>query len=273
MKIKLTTINHTNQPQIQQYIELLKEKKRIASGSGDAETANNCWRELETLELNILFIKAFHNIKLKNYRQAWEELEQCEIKDVFIRENSSAEYMVTSRLDFINEKVSKWQSLYPYCIFCSPGFKIGYYACSICGHKIRPRSRCEHKKGKVYNGKLCLHEAHDLEILEISIVTKPVQKYSVMHDDSTLDFTLLDHLSSFLAHAFEDWDLNWTKMKFPIERFDSISKEDKCPCKSNKTFEACCMGKLEVEIPHIDFLLSKPLPIDAKTIIFPYDKG
>ncbi|WP_336938568.1 hypothetical protein [Acinetobacter modestus] len=273
MKINLTTIDHIKNPKIQYHIELLKEKKRSASNNDDAETANNCWRELEALKLNILFIKAFHNIKLKNYRQAWNELEQCEIKDTFIRENSPPEYMVSSRLDFIKDKVSKWQSLYPYCMFCSPGFKVGYYSCSICGHKIRPRSRCEHKKGKVYSGKLCLHKAHDLEILEISIVTKPVQKYSVMHDDSTLDFTILDQLASFLAHAFEDWDLKWTKMKFPIERFDSIYKEDECPCKSNKTYEACCLGKREIEIPHIDFLLSKPLPIDTRTFTFPYDKG
>lgn len=270
MKIKLITMEDIEKLQINRVLESLESEKRHAVSIGDEVKANNCWRELEALELNILFIQAFHNLKAKNYRQAWNELEQCEIKYGFISNNSTQEYLDASRLNFIKGRVIKWQSIYPYCVFCSPGFKVSYYSCSICSHKVRPRSRCEHIKGKVYNGELCVHEAHDMEFLEISIVNKPVQKYSVMHDDSTLDFTLIERLVSYLDHAFEDWDLNWTKMKFPIERFSSVLKDDKCPCKSEETFGACCMGKKYVEIPHIDFFFSKPLPSDAETITFPY---
>jgi hypothetical protein len=273
MKIELITLGDTKKPEMNQIIELLKAGKEKAVQNGDEVKANNCWRELQAFELKVLFIQAFHNIKSKNYRDAWNELEQCEIIYSFISNNSSEEYLCDSRLAFIIDKITKWQSLYPYCLFCSPGFKVGYYSCSICDHKVRPRSRCAHKKGKVYNGELCLHVAHDLEMLEISMVTKPVQKYSVMHDDSTLDFTLLDRLSSFLDHAFEDWDLNWTTMKFPVERFKSVKNEDKCPCKSEKKFEVCCMEKEEVEIPHLDFIFSKPLPTDSESITFPYENG
>lgn len=273
MKIELLTLGDTKKPEVNKIIELLNAEKEKAAQNGDAIKANNCWRELQVLELNILFIRAFHNVKTKNYRGAWNELEQCELIYSFIRDNSSEEYLCNPRLAFIADKISKWQSLYPYCLFCSPGFKVGYYTCSICDHKIRPRSRCAHKKGKVYNGQLCLHVAHDLEMLEISMVTKPVQKYSVMHDDSTLDFTLLVRLSSFLDHAFEGWDLNWTTMKFLVERFKSVKNEDKCPCKSGNQFEVCCMGKEEVAIPHVDFIFSKPLPTDTEAITFPYDNG
>lgn len=273
MKINLINLDDTKKTKINQIIDDLKAEKEKAAKNGDEVKANNCWRELETLELNILFIQAFHNIKSQKYREAWNELEQCEIKHSFIRNNSSEEYLCNSRLKFIKNKIAKWQSLYPYCLFCSPGFKVGYYSCSICEHKVRPRSRCEHKKGNIYNGELCVHVAHDIEGFEISIVTKPVQKYSVMHDDSTLDFTLLERLSTFLVNAFEDWDLNWTTMKFPIERFNSVYKGDKCPCKSENDFEVCCMGKKEIEIPHVDFIFSKPLPSDAEAITFPYDNG
>lgn len=270
MKIELITVEDTKRPQVNQVLEALKSEKRAATSNGEDEKANNYWRELEALKLNILFIQAFHNLKSKNYRQAWNEMEQCEIKYGFISNNSTPKYLDTSRLNFIKNKIVKFQSLYPYCVFCSLGFKVGYYSCSICGHKVRPRSRCEHKKGKVYNGELCIHVVHDMEMIELSIVTKPVQKYSVMHDDSTLDFTLIERLVSYLDHAFEDWDLNWTKMKFPIERFSSVSKDDKCPCKSEEKFGACCMGKKDVEIPHVDFIFSKPILNDAETITFPY---
>jgi hypothetical protein len=270
MKIELTTLEDTEKLNITRIIDALKKEKQKAIECCDETKANNCWRELESFELNLLYIRAFHNIKSHEYRKAWNQLEECEIKYNFLSENSSEEYLSNTRLTFIKNKIAKWQSLYPYCLFCSPGFKVGYYSCSICDHKVRPRSRCLHKKGKVYNGELCLHVAHDLEILEVSIVTKPVQKYSVMHDDSTLDFTLLERLSIFLDNAFEEWDLNWTTMKFPVQRFKSIKKSDKCPCKSENEFEVCCMGKKEIEIPHVDFIFSKPLQNDAEAITFPY---
>ncbi|MGI2049883.1 hypothetical protein [Shewanella oncorhynchi] len=270
MEIKLVTVDDTKSEQIKRAIELLKSEKQAAASNGNEDKANQCWRELEALELNILFIQAFNNLKSKCYRQAWIEFEQCEVKYLFISNNSTQEFLNASRLNFIQDKIVKFQSLYPYCLFCSPEYKVGYYSCSICGHIVRPRSRCEHKKGMVYNGELCLHEVREMEMLGISLVTKPVQKYSVMHDDSTLDFTLIESLVSNLDDAFEDWNLNRKKMKFPIERFSSVSNDHICPCKSGETFGACCIGKKEVEIPHIDFFFSKPLPSDAETITFPY---
>lgn len=270
MKIELSTLKDVENPKINLIIDAIKKEKLKAVESGNEVKANDCWRELESIELDMLYIKAFHNIKIEEYREAWNQLEQCEIKYVFLKNNSSEEYLNNSRSEFIKDRVVKLQSLYPYCVFASPGFKVGYHTCSICDHKVRPRSRCEHKKGKIYNGELCLHVVHDLEWLEISIVTKPVQKYSVIHDDSTLDFTLLKGLSKYLDNAFEYWDLDWTTMKFPIERFTSVAKGDKCPCKSEKAFELCCMEKEEIEMPHVDFIFSKPLPNESEAITFPY---
>jgi hypothetical protein len=270
MKIELTTLNDTKNIQINQVISALKTDKEKAVQVGNEKKANDCWLELEILKLNILFIQAFHNIKSQNYREAWEELEKCEIKYGFISNNATEDLLNSSKLEFIKDKVPKLQSLYPYCMFISPGFKVGYYTCSICDHKVRPRSRCEHKKGKVYNGEVCLHVVHDIEMLEISIVTKPVQKYSVMHDDSTLDFTLLNSLFKYLNNAFEYWDLDRTTRKFPIDRFGSVAESENCPCQSEKTFQDCCIEKEEIEIPHIDFMFSKSLPKESKIITFPY---
>ena len=270
MKVSLVTLEDTQKPAISELFDKLSEKKEIAVSQGDEELANNCWREEEALKLNILYIEAFAKLKDHEYREAWQDLERCEINANFISENSRDSFLRKSRVSFIKEKVAGWQSIYPYCVFASPGFTVGYYTCSICDRKIRPRSRCSHKKGRIYNGELCLHVAHDLEFLELSIVTKPVQKYSVLHDDDTLDFSIIDHLLELLDHAFEDWRLNWTRKAFPIDRFSKVQPDAECPCKSGKTFEQCCLGKTEVEIPHVDFVLSKELPESKEEVRFPY---
>jgi len=183
---------------------------------------------------------------------------------------SNIQFLRKSRTTFIKDKVFKWQSLFPYCVFASPGFTVGYYSCSICGHKIRPRSRCEHKKGRVYNGELCVHMAHDLEFGEISMVKNPVQKYSVVHNDETLDFSLIEYISELLDNAFEEWNINWAKKSFPIERFSNVPPDSKCPCKSGIDFDSCCINKAEITIPHVDFILSKEIPKDKEEIEFPY---
>lgn len=270
MKINLVTLDDARKPLVNELLEKLLEAKKEAVVKGNEELANNCWREAEALKLNVLYIEAFAKLKGNKYRDAWNDLERCEIDSSCIEENSSEEYFASSRARFIKDKVEKMQSLYPYCVFASPGFTVGYYTCSICAHKIRPRSRCGHIKGKIYNGELCVHEAHDLEFREISLVTNPVQKYSVVHNDETLDFSLIDYLCDLLDNAFEEWDINWTKRSFPIDRFSNVEPSANCPCKSNKPFKECCINKDEVIIPHVDFVFSKNIPENKAEIRFPY---
>ncbi len=270
MKFKLTTVNDAHQPVIAKILKDLQQKKEKAVEIGNETLANDCWREAEALKLNIQYIKFFEKIKARKYRDAWQILERCEIKASFIEKNSSTEFFIKSRGVFIREKVCKWQSLFPYCMFFSPCFTVEYYTCSICGHKIRPRSRCSHVKGRIYNGDLCVHMAHGMSIKEVSLVSKPVQKYSVIHNDETLDFSLVDYLADLLENPFEDWDIVWTRMSFPIEMFSQLNPSAECPCKSGKNFEACCIKKQEVSIPHVDFVLSKKIPEGKAEIYFPY---
>jgi hypothetical protein len=270
MKINLTTIDDARQPLIKELLDKLHVVKKEAVEKGDEDLANNCWREIQAIELNVRYIEAFANLKAHKYRDAWNDLEHCEISRRFIEKNSSGEFFANSRARFIKDKVSQWQSLYPYCVFVSPGFVVSYYTCSICGHKIRPRSRCDHIKGKIYNGELCVHVANDMQVRELSIVRNPVQKYSVIHNDETLDFSLINYVSDLLDNAFEDWEVNWTRRSFPIEKFSNVDPRAQCPCQSGKPFEDCCINKNEVEIPHVDFIFSKNIPEEKTGIRFPY---
>lgn len=266
MNLSLETVSDTQATELKQLLVVLKKTKEEAAAKGHEETANRYWRELEALELNALYINAFDKIKRKKYRDAWVELEQCEIKCKFIQTNSDPQFLERARIGFISEKVEKLQSLYPYCLFASPEFIVGHHACSICGHRITPRSRCEHKKGKIYNGELCVHIVHDLEFRGISLVANPVQKYSVLHNDETLNFSLLDHLFEVLEDPFEEWDARWTTKAFSIEQFSNVDPDSHCPCGSKKSFESCCIEKDEVILPHVDFVFSREIPITKQAI-------
>ncbi|WP_394221330.1 SEC-C metal-binding domain-containing protein [Alteromonas gracilis] len=270
MMIELTNIEDTRKPVIGQILEELERKKKEAASSGNEKLANDCWRESEAIKANVLFIKAFDKIKSKKYRGAWNDLERCEAYAASIERNSDSDFYTKSRCHFIAKQTAKWQALFPYCLFASPGFTVGHYTCSICDHKVRPRSRCSHIKGKIYNGELCLHVAHDIEFLEISIVTKPVQKYSVVHNDETLDFSLINYLSDFLDNAFENWEAHWTRKSFPIKRFSKVARNSGCPCKSGRKFKECCFNEKEISIPHVDFQFFKELSDVKAKARFPY---
>ena len=115
-----------------------------------------------------------------------------------------------------------------------------------------------------------MHVAHDMEMLEVSIVTKPVQKYSVLHNDETLDFSLINYLADFLDNAYENWEAHWTRKNFPIEKFSQCDPNSDCPCKSGKTLEECCINEKEISIPHVDFKFFKEISDEKSKVRFPY---
>lgn len=269
-KIKLETLEDWSSVQVKDLLEKVEKSKKMHASNKDEEKANECWRIHQSLLLNGCFIEAFYKIKNRQYRDAWCDLEQCEIQAKFLIENSDEEFQEFSRTLKIAKMVTQWQELFPYTLFNSIGMTVGYYTCSICDHKIRPRSRCSHKKGKIYNGELCLHIGHDLEMHEISIVTKPVHKASVLHIDENLDFSLIDYLSNALAEPFDDWKAEHKTKAFPIERFTALDRNSHCPCKSGAAFIDCCANKTEVCIPHVDFALEKTPVNGLEEVRFPY---
>jgi hypothetical protein len=265
-----SSVNINNQTEVKSILAALADAKKIAAEKGDESQANQLWRDIQALKVVSAYVTAINNIKQQKYRNAWCELEQCEITCKFLRENSNEEFYKNSGADFVERYVRKWQSLYPYCMFISPGMVVGYYTCSICNHKIRPRSRCQHIKGHIYNGELCTHQANDLEFQEVSIVTKPVQKFSVLHDDETLDFSVLEYLCSHINSPFDEWEAHWSTKKFPRDRFHSVSEDHKCPCQGENSFGQCCSDKVEIEIPHVDFELKNGLKKNVEAERFPY---
>ena len=93
MKINLFISQDFQQPKVEELLKKLNQCKAEAAAKGDEEVANNCWGEIEALNLNSLYVGAFDKIKNKKYRDAWCDFEQCEIKAKCLTENSSEDFL------------------------------------------------------------------------------------------------------------------------------------------------------------------------------------
>jgi hypothetical protein len=78
---------------------------------------------------------------------------------------------------YLNRYRSKLDSfeklLFPRMMFASAGGIIKKTRCSICGLEYED---CEHLKGKMYFGELCVREIHEIDLEEVSMVENPASK-------------------------------------------------------------------------------------------------
>lgn len=63
--------------------------------------------------------------------------------------------------------------LFPRMMFASTGGIIKKTRCNICGLEYE---NCEHLKGKMYKGELCVREIHEIDLEEVSLVENPADK-------------------------------------------------------------------------------------------------
>src|SRR5690606_22634214 len=128
------------------------------------------------------YLEAFQKMRNQHFYDAWGQIEQVELAIRALQRNYKDFYTDNDefRLVYLEKHIKQLQDIYPYKIFFSPGFHILEQECSICGEKISIKNHCGHMTGKVYDGKLCHRKMIKTPILEVSVVTNPVQKYSVV---------------------------------------------------------------------------------------------
>ena len=112
------------------------------------------------------------NLKEGNMDAAWNHLIYAQNKTSIVacnhplnNENNLKGYL--ARLDAY-EKV-----IFLFFLFLSTGGILRETKCSICKDDYE---ECDHMKGKMYNGELCVREIHKIELEEISIVDTPGNK-------------------------------------------------------------------------------------------------
>lgn len=242
----------------------LSDLKKDAVFKDDQDQAKYLWCLETTLKIIDIYLESFILLKSKEFYKAWCKLEEIEIKFNNLRKHFSSR-LKDFHIDFIIRIVEQYQSLYPYKIFASTEFLEIEKKCNICDQIIDIRNNCGHRVGEIYNGEWCIRIVTDIEILGISAVTKPVHKYSVLFltDPETgnqvdqYDYDLVNWVVERLENPFDNWKINWTKIRHPHTYFKHINDNDDCLCESGKTYLECCKNEDGVLRPHCEIYFSK----------------
>ncbi len=257
----------------------LAAAKEASVLADDQSTAKRIWCLESAFFIQDGFISAFRSLKSHDYYDAWCTLERIEIRAGFLHPHLPDPRPF--RLDFIAEKTSAIQKLFPYKLFFSPELIELEKRCTICDDVVSIRKTCGHRVGQIYDGRLASRRVTDVKLLGIAAVERPVQKYSVafLSDPETgerrdqYDYSLVRFLSNGLASPFHGWRATETRARHPHRFFSHIGKHDACPCESGQKYKFCCFkNKQGVLRPHWEFEWEVEPPSSALGVrFFGYD--
>ncbi|RKF03871.1 hypothetical protein C8N26_1500 [Tenacibaculum lutimaris] len=147
------------------------------------------------LSANALRLEISMIVCLKNNEMnfAWGHLVEAQTLVSVVARNhpfSDGEY-----LNGFSSKLNLFEKLFfPRMMFASTGAIIKKTRCNICGLEYE---ECNHMKGRMYSGELCVREIHEAELEEVSMVENPANKLcrqlQVEFDGKMVDtFTLVE---------------------------------------------------------------------------------
>lgn len=251
--------------------------KASAVARDDEQEANRLWCAQTIAKIQRRFISAFAKVKSGAYYDAWCEFEGCEIAIGNLSAHFNTDESDSHRLQYIRRMVERWQSLYPYKLFASPEFLKKRITCSVCGCRVTPRTSCGHKKGNLYNGEMCHHIIEEVDLISISLVEQPVQRYSVLflgNEDGTqrdhYDYGNVKFIADRVTSPFHEWMCERTTRVVSAAEVMHLSAGHPCPCLSGKRFEECCRSKQEFEVPHLhaSFFVPPPRELPSLQLLF-----
>lgn len=111
------------------------------------------------------------SLKENLMEQAWAALVQAQTKISI----SAANHPINKEdfVPYIDRLEAYERLLFPKMMFASVGGIIKQTKCSICGNSYED---CDHMKGKMYGGELCVREIHEMQLEEVSLVENPANK-------------------------------------------------------------------------------------------------
>lgn len=112
------------------------------------------------------------NIKEDKMSEAWGNLVNAQVTYGTVVRNYPFEFEAANGYTDRLEGYEKL--LFPKMFFSSVGGIIKQSNCSICKE---PYSKCNHIKGRLYNGELCVREITEMELEEVSLVDIPASKH------------------------------------------------------------------------------------------------
>lgn len=239
----------------------------------DESDANRAWFASTVINAYRSFCDAFGHMRSGKFYDAWCLLERIEIALDNLERNSQLAGS-DFKLEYLKQRVEAYQALFPYKLFFSPEMIIRRHECSICHADVTPWSDCTHEPGRVYMGQCCYRIAHDVEFLSISLVTNPVQKYSVIrsvadekgNEYDPHNYSPVAFVVSRLTSPFDGWSAQWTQAYHPHALFPGVTDGDPCPCGSGLTYSNCCRKRPGVIRPHLHVEFDNPPPDDLPNI-------
>lgn len=233
-----------------EYWDELSSIKKRAVYEFDELIAKVVWCFEKIGKIQDKYVESFVHFTKEEFYEGWCLLERCEILIGFL-DNHFNEKNNEFGIEHIRIHAKKFQSLFPYKTFLSPGF-ILKHRCSVCKKMITPRNYCGHGIGEIYNGKMCHKIAETIEILEISIVDNPVQKYSVafLEGKDEYNYEAIKYIVNKVTSPWDTWDFEKSKRLIP--KYKNVGRNELCPCGSIMKYKKCCLRKKR-EIDHIEF--------------------
>lgn len=249
-----------------QYWDILKSVKGKAVAVGDQAMAKAAWCFEAIGRIQDHFIEAFSLMKNDQFYRAWCNLERCEIEIGFLDphfQDSGNQFGI----EHIRNHVPKFQALFPYKLFLSPAFIVRESRCSICKQPFRLRKGCEHKVGEIYNGEMCFREITKANLLEVSLVENPVQKYSVpFGPDIKYNYGAVKYVIQGLRSPWQKWDYRRYEVPLEKEPFPGTERNEPCPCGSKQKYKECCLKKVKFRV-HFEVYFEEPPPDDLPSFI------
>lgn len=115
------------------------------------------------------------NIKEDKMKEAWGNLVNAQVIYGTVVRNYPFELETTN--GYVERLEGYEKLLFPKMFFSSVGGIIKKSNCSICKENY---GKCNHIKGRLYNGELCVREISEMELEEVSLVEVPANKHCIM---------------------------------------------------------------------------------------------
>jgi hypothetical protein len=230
--------------------ETAKARKTLAT---DPDEKNRLWFVGAYAQGTELYLESYRLMGRGQFMDGWCTLEQAELAFERLEDNAFVPPLapcVARRA----ELVALWQSTFPYRHFISPAMIFKRWECSICGKQSTPVDPCGHIPNRVYAGELCYRRILEAIPREVSIVTDPVQKYSVLQLD--YDYSVTQYVLDHLTGPFHRWSGEWTHKRHPHDRFASSALDGPCPCDSKLRYSECCLPTEGVRLPHFQMMVA-----------------